>query len=98
MVILLINSQNINGKIILVPRECNSTSLSERSVYGAIARQGYFLWACHAAAGERVVLFEKKCIIGMLLMLSGRMCTDGENLQVIVGVLCAADTLMISLL
>ena len=38
-VILLINSQNINGKIILVPRECNSTSLSERSVYGAIARQ-----------------------------------------------------------
>ena len=60
MVILLINSQNINGKIILVPRECNSTSLSERSVYGAIARQGCFLRACHAAAGERVVLFEKK--------------------------------------
>ncbi len=38
--ILLINSKNSNGKKILVPRECNSTSLSERSVYGAIARQG----------------------------------------------------------
>ena len=37
--ILLINLQNSNGNNKLVPRECNSSSLSERSVYGAIARQ-----------------------------------------------------------
>ena len=98
MVILLINSQNINGKIILVPRECNSTSLSERSVYGAIARRDTGGTPVTLPPVRGLYCLKKKCIIGMLLMLSGRMCTDGENLQVIVGVLCAADTLMISLL
>ena len=82
----------------------DSASRVQRHAAGAIARQG-----CQHPKGTscgRVTLppvrglycLKKKCIIGMLLMLSGRMCTDGENLQVIVGVLCAADTLMISLL
>ena len=64
----LINLQNSNGNNKLVPRECNSTFLSERSVYGAIARHGCSVTLPIARHGCSVTLPAQESGVNVNLM------------------------------